>query len=99
SGRGLRPLASGGRVLFAEGVVGMQFERAKVKLVCFSAWRFVCLVVGSQKWCRRLHEGERRVRILRPDREIVRRDGQPSETEHVSASLRDVSALLPGNFT
>src|SRR5580692_8272416 len=85
--------------MFAEGVVGMQFERTKVKLFCFNAWLLVCLGVGRRVWCRRPHEGERGVRILRPDREIARRDGQPSETEHVSARLSDVSGLLPGNFT
>src|ERR1700733_9748675 len=81
-----------------ELVVGMQLECAKVKLVCLHCRRFVRLDIRSQGRRRRPYQGERRVRILRPDREIAGRDGQPSEAEHVAARLRDVSDLLPGTF-
>jgi hypothetical protein len=45
-----------------------------------------------------LDERERRVRVLLPDREIFRRDGEPAEPEHIAARFGHASGLLPCDF-
>ena len=48
--------------------------------------------------CGGLDQRERRVGELLPDREIISRDREPSESEHVAAGLGDVPDLLPADF-
>ena len=48
---------------------------------------------------RGLHQqGERGIRILLPDREIVRGNRQPAEREKVPARFGDVPNLCPGDL-
>jgi hypothetical protein len=48
--------------------------------------------------CRGFDQREGRIRELLPDREILRRNREPSECEHVSARFGHTSGLLPRDF-
>src|SRR4030088_923828 len=48
--------------------------------------------------CRGFDQREGRIRELLPDREILRRNREPSECEHVSARFGHASGLLPRDF-
>jgi hypothetical protein len=71
-----------------------QFKCAEMKFL-----GHVCCHDRICDWDRRcFDECENRIRELLPDSQIVRRNREPPEPEHVTSRLGYVSHLLPGNF-
>jgi hypothetical protein len=56
--------------------------------------KFLCIICRGRLLDQRKH----RIRELLPDRKIIRRNREPSESEHVTSGLGDMSHLLPCDF-
>jgi hypothetical protein len=80
------------RLRLVVGAPGRQFERTQMKLLRDDGIERVAPIA------RQLDQRERRVRIHFPDRQIVRRHGEPAERKHVPTGFGHPASLLPCNL-